>query len=139
MEGRRLSAAELALAAPAYLAAAVLLVVGVIKLIASMTPGVNQDDARPMARLTDGLAALFLGVVLVSLGYFAAKRPAIASSLAITASFALALALFMLLAVAKGYRPVLCLILAAPFAYACAVAIVRIARLRRQRASSRWS
>jgi peptidoglycan/LPS O-acetylase OafA/YrhL len=139
MEGRRLSAAELALEAPAYLAAAVLLVVGVIKLIASMTPGVNQEDTRPMVRLSDGLAALFLGVVLVSLGYFAAKRPALASSLAITASFALALALFMLLAVAKGDRPALYLILAAPFTYACTVAIVRIARLRRQRASSRRS
>ena len=133
MEGRRLSAAELALAAPAYLAAAVLLVVGVIKLVASMTPGVTQGDMRPMDRLVNGLAALFLGVVLVSLGYFAAKRPAIASSLAMTASFALAMTLFMLLAVAKGDRPALYLILAAPFAYACTVALVRIARLRRQR------
>ncbi len=136
MEGRRLSAAELALAAPAYLAAAVLVVVGVIKLIASMTPGVNQEDTRPMSRLVDGLAALFLGMVLVSLGYFAAKRPTIASSLAITASFALALTLFMLLAVAKGDRPALYVTLTAPFAYACTVAIVRIARLRRQRRPS---
>lgn len=136
MKGRRLAAAELALAAPAYLAAGVLLVVGVIQLIASMTPGVNQEDIRPLNHLVDGLAALSLGVVLISLGYFAAKRPTFASSLAITASFALALTLFMLLAAAKGDRPALCLILAAPFAYACSVAIVRIARLRRQRQPS---
>ena len=98
-----------------------------------MTPGVTQGDMRPMDRLVNGLAALFLGVVLISLGYFATKRPAIASSLAMTASFALAMTLFMLLAVAKGDRPALYLILAAPFAYACTVALVRIARLRRQR------
>lgn len=133
MERRRLDAAGLALAAPACLAAGVLLVVGVIELLASMTPGVNQEDVRPFNHLVDGLAALFLGVVLISLGYFVAKRPAIASSLAITASFALALTLFLLLAAAKGGRPMLCLLLATPFAYACGVAIVRIARLRRRR------
>ena len=130
MGSRRVSPAALLIAAPAYAVGAALLVVAVLQFAAATQPGETMEDLRPTDNVTTGMGVLLAGTTLLFLGYFAAKRPALASSLIITTGFAVGLALFMLLAASRSHSATY-LLLAAAFAYPAVVALARLVALRR--------
>lgn len=127
------------LAAPAYLAAAALLVIGIYFVRKGLQPGVNMEDDRPTNRLVIGLGALFGCFCLANLGHFATKRDPETSSLVTTAGFALALAIATAATATKGGHVAICVVLATLFAYPGVIALVRIFAIRRRRSQTQSS
>ena len=123
--------ARLLLAAPVYLAAVVLLMIGVYLVAKGLQPGATIDDPRPSSDLVSGCEALAGCFCLAPLGYFATKRDAGVSSLVTTAVIALVVVSAIALAALKGANASICLVLAVLFAYPAAIALVRTFGMRR--------
>jgi len=123
--------ARLLLVAPVYVAAVVLLVIGVYLVARGLQPGVTIDDPRPSSNLVSGFGALAGCFCLAPLGFFATKRDTVVSSLVTTAVIALLIVSAIALAAGKGANALICLVLAVLFAYPAAIALVRTFGMRR--------
>lgn len=124
---------RLLLAAPVYLAAAALLVIGVYLVGKGLQPGVNVEDSRPTDRLVKGLGALFGCFCLANLGYFATKANPEIPSLVTTAGIAFVAAAPIVAVAAQGTDVAVCLVLVTLFVYPGVIALVRIFGVRRGR------
>ncbi len=136
MRSRKASVIALLIAAPAYVVGAVLLVVAALHFASATQPGETIDDMRPTDDVATAMGALLTGVALLFLGYFAAKRPTVTSSLIVTACFAVGFVLFMLFAASRG-NDATYLALAAAFAYPGLIALVRLVGQHRAPRSER--
>ena len=101
--------ARLLLVAPVYVAAVVLLVIGVYLVARGLQPGVTIDDPRPSSNLVSGFGALAGCFCLAPLGFFATKRDTVVSSLVTTAVIALLIVSAIALAAGKGANASICL------------------------------